>query len=142
VLVLLCGMCFLFDSSLLFLSTSFLDGRQAGGEFLLHTSYLTLLNPLLCQSCCYALEILQLCPFFSFSLLLPLPAELSLHPVQTLRIKSQKLIKKCNKIRKKKEISITNLHLYPLHNSINQFLRIRQQLRRTSFSNPCSCQSL
>lgn len=66
---------------------------------------------------------------------------------QTFSYKPQKNFKlsrthKKTEIRETKKRSLTHLRLYPLHRPIDQFLRIRQQLRRTSLSHPCSCERL
>jgi hypothetical protein len=94
---------------------------------------------------CFALGNAHNCaPFFSYFSSAPSFCGTLPHPpYKPSEIKTQRLIKKCDKTRKeKKGVSVAHLHLYPLHNSINQFLWIRQYLRRTSFCNPCSRQSL
>ena len=114
------------------------------GAFLVH---LFSICSLFFASSCSSFVVFELLCFSNFGNSFSLPSItrlcLPVSATHHLYTQSPKAIRK-SKVQKmkNKERELAHLRLYPLHNPINQFFWIRQQLRRTSLSHPCSRQSL
>lgn len=115
----------------------------------LHLSFSLLLVPSF--SLFGSLHSVSACSFsnppLSYPLSLTLPTSISYTPPfpHNTRKKSKAQENTHTKDRNEQKVkkrSFAHLRLYSLHNPINQFFWVWQQLRRTSLSHPCSCERL